>query len=123
MCEVQRQKSSNNMCLRKTKVNELIQPNDRLSTNPNLAFLNNFCFFFVFNNDNDCGSRLGKKQTISHDTKAITTEVKIDDRIQKLYKQQALVSIKSHKENFLNNPNTDCTIHPKIKSVLSAKPL
>lgn len=43
------------------------------------------------------------KETIIYNTKAIATELKIDNRIPKFYKQ-AFVTITDYKENFLNNP-------------------
>lgn len=46
------------------------------------------------------------KNLLSIMPKPIVTELKIDDRIGKLRKQQAFVIIKYDKENFLNNPQS-----------------
>lgn len=47
--------------------------------------------------------QLREKKTINRDAKAIVTKWKIDNRIPKLHKQE-FITIKNHKENFLNNP-------------------
>lgn len=44
------------------------------------------------------------EKALKRDAKVIVTEIKTDDRITKLHKQQAFVTIQNHMENFLNNP-------------------
>lgn len=50
----------------------------------------------------------------------MVTELKIDDRMNKLQKQQALIAVKDHKGNFLNNPHYRLLNPVKIISVKSA---
>lgn len=61
------------------------------------------------------------ERIINREANEIAPELKLDDRIQQIHKQVAFVAIKSRSTILYITPNTYCSIHPKITSVLSTK--
>lgn len=56
------------------------------------------------------------ENTINQEAQALVTELKLEDVILTLYKEQAFVAVKKHNDNFRNNPQF--LLHNPAKNII-----